>query len=128
MPHLMIVYSPNMETRVDMEGLCNTLRLAAIETGVLPMAGIRVGAIRADHACLADGDADHGYIDISVRLREGRSLLTRKMAIALIFDAAKAFLAPAMAKYPIALSLEMRQIDAELAPKTSTIAEHLGKG
>ena len=128
MPHLSIDYSANMEDRIDMPALCDTLRNAMIETGVFPLAGIRVRAFRADHVSIADGNPDHGYIDISVRLRAGRDLETRKRASAQIFAAAKTFLTPTMQIHSIALSFEMRDIDAELSPKTGSIRDHLKKG
>ncbi|MFT4960263.1 MAG: 5-carboxymethyl-2-hydroxymuconate isomerase [Paracoccaceae bacterium] len=125
MPHLMVDYSPNLEDRVDIAMLCDVLRLAAIKTGALPLAGVRVRATRANHVSIADGDAKHGYIDISIRLRGGRDLATRKAATNDIFAAAKAFLEPALAQYSIALSMEMRDINPELSPKYGTIREHL---
>ncbi len=125
MPHIVVDYSANMEDRVDMAAFCDVLRRAAIETGVLPLAGVRVRAFRADHISIADGDPAHGYIDISLRLRGGRDLATRKAATAHVFAAAEAFLAPAMASHSIALSFEMRDIDPDLSPKTGTIRDHL---
>jgi 5-carboxymethyl-2-hydroxymuconate isomerase len=124
-PHLTIEYSANMETRVDMARMCDVLRRAAIATGALPMAGVRVRAVCATHVSIADGGVDHGFVDISLRLRGGRDLATRKAATAQIFDAAHDFLQPAMDKYSIALSFEMRDIDPELSPKTGTIRDHL---
>ena len=121
----MIEYSANMEERTDMAGLCDTLRRAAIATGALPEAGVRVRAIRADHGSIADGNARHGFVDISLRLRGGRDLATRQRATQHIFEAAQQFLAPVMARHPVALSFEMRDIDPELSPKTGTIRDHL---
>ena len=125
MPHVSVDYSANMEDRVDMAAFCGVLRRAAIETDVFPMAGIRVRALRADHVSIADGNAQHGYVDISVRLRAGRDLETRQAATTHIFAAAQTFLAPAMARHSIALSLEMRDIDPALSPKAGTIRDHL---
>ena len=125
MAHLMVDFSANAEEWVDMAAFCDALRVAAIETGALPMPGIRVRAMRADYVSIADGDPDHGYIDISVRLRGGRDLETRKAATAHIFAAAEAFLQPVMATRSLALSLEMRDIDPDLSPKTGTIRDHL---
>jgi 5-carboxymethyl-2-hydroxymuconate isomerase len=125
MPHISIDYSPNLEAEIDIALLCDTLRLAAIETGEFPVAGVRVRAFAASHTSIADGNPDHGYIDISVRLRAGRDLPTRQAAAQAIFAAAEAHLAPAMASHSIALSLEMRDIDADLSPRTGTIRDHL---
>ncbi|MHA6264785.1 5-carboxymethyl-2-hydroxymuconate Delta-isomerase [Arenibacterium sp. CAU 1754] len=128
MPHIIVDYSPNMDERVDMPAFCDLLRRTAIQTGVLPLAGIRVRAHRANHVSIADGRDTHGYIDISLRLRGGRDLATRKAATKLIFNAAEAFLAPAMAQHSISLSFEMRDIDPDLSPKTGTIRDHLQEG
>ncbi|MYM57296.1 5-carboxymethyl-2-hydroxymuconate Delta-isomerase [Thalassovita mangrovi] len=125
MAHFMIDYSANLEEAVDWPGFCDLIRRTAIDTGVFPMAGIRVRAFRADHVSIADGDPKHGYIDISVRLRGGRTLEARKSATAALFAAAEDYLKPLMQTRSIALSMEMRDIDPELAPKTGTIRDHL---
>ena len=125
MPHFSIEYSANLEPDVDMAALCDLLRQTAIQTGVFPMAGVRVRAIAVDHHAIADGDGAHGFLDLSVRLRAGRPLDVRKAATAEIFNALEAFLAPVMEKRPIAVSMEMRDIDPELSPKTGSIRRFL---
>jgi 5-carboxymethyl-2-hydroxymuconate isomerase len=125
MAHFIIDYSPNLEEAIDWPAFCDLLRTQAIATGVFPLAGIRVRAFAATHVSIADGDAQHGYIDISVRLREGRTLEARKTATSALFAAAEEFLKPIMQTRSLALSMEMRDIDAELAPKTGTIRDYL---
>lgn len=125
MPHFQIDYSGNLEEVVDMAGLCEHIRETASQIETFPMAGIRVRAVRVDHYAIADGNPKHGYIDISIRLRAGRPDDVKKEATTRIFEAAKAFLAPVMASHPVALSLEMRDIDPALSPKTGTIRGHL---
>ncbi len=125
MPHIMIDYSANLEDRLDVAGLCSALRDAAAETGVFPLAGIRVRATACTHVVIADGDPRHGFLDISVRLRGGRTLEAKKTATAHIFAAAEAFTAEVMDTMPFMLSLEMRDIDPELSPKASSIRKYL---
>jgi len=125
MPHITIDYSANLEPEVDIAALCDLLRRAAIETGEFPVAGVRVRAFAARHVSIADGNPDHGYIDIGVRLRGGRDLATRERATAHIFTAAEGFLAHVMARRSLALSLEMRDIDPALSPKTGSIRDYL---
>lgn len=125
MPHIQIDYSPNLEDRLDMAGLCATLRDAAAASGVFPPAGIRVRATACSHVIIADGNPRHGFVDISIRLRGGRPLDARKAATARIFAAAEAFCATVMATSPFMLSLEMRDIDPELSPKASSIRDYL---
>jgi len=128
MPHIMIDYSANMEEAVDIAVLCELLRKTGIETGMFPMAGIRVRAFRADHVAIGDGDPRHGYIDISVRLRGGRTFEAKKMATEALFAAAREFLQPVIDTRPFALSMEMRDIDPELSPKLNTIRDFLKEG
>ncbi len=122
----MIDYSGNLEDAVDMSALCEALRVAAIDTGVFPMPGIRVRAVRCDHWSVADGDRLHGFVDISVRIRAGRPADAKAHATETIFAAAEAFLAPLMAGRSVALSLELREIDPDLSRKAGTIRKHLG--
>ena len=125
MPHIQIDYSANLESRLDVAGLCRVLRDAAVATGILPLAGIRVRALRADHVVIADGNPDHAFLDISIRLRGGRSDAAKAEATALIFAAAETFCAEVMASSSLMLSLEMRDIDPALSPKASSIRNYL---
>lgn len=125
MPHLTIDYSANIEAAADIAGLCEALRACAAALDIFPETGVRVRAFRADHCAIADGDPENGYIDISVRLREGRVQAVKAAATAALFDAAKAHLTPVLSTRPVLLSLEMREIDARLAPKLNTLRERI---
>lgn len=125
MPHIMIDYSPNLAARLDIAGLCRCLRDAAVATGILPLAGIRVRATACDHVVIADGNPDHAFLDISLRLREGRSKPDREAATAAIFAAAEVYCVDVLESSSFMLSFEMRDIDASLSPKTSSIRRYL---
>lgn len=125
MPHIQIDYSPNLEERLDLAGLCRVLRDAAAETGILPLAGIRVRATACNHVVIADGNPDHAFLDISLRLRGGRSAKAKAEATAHIFAAAEAYCADVLERSSFMLSFEMRNIDPELSPKTSSIRRYL---
>ena len=127
MPHITIDYSANLDAALDMSALCEHLRRSATGVEAFPNAGIRVRAIPAPHYAIADGNPDHAYVDISIRLRGGRPDAVKKAATQVIFGAAEDFLTDYMATRPLALSLEMRDIDPELSPKTGTIRDHLGE-
>ena len=125
MPHLMIDYSANVEPDVDIGGLCNTLRDVAASIDAFPLAGVKVRAGRVDHYAIADGNPEHGFIDISVRIREGRDMETKQNAAQKIFEAANEFVADVMQRRSLALSLELRDIDAALSPKSGSIRKYL---
>ena len=125
MPHIQIDYSPNLEARLDVAGLCRVLRDAAVATGILPLAGLRVRATACTHVVIADGDPDHAFLDISLRLRAGRSDKAKADATAQIFAAAEAYCAEVLETSSFMLSFEMRDIDPDLSPKTSSIRRYL---
>ena len=125
MPHLMIDYSANVEPDVDMGAFCDTLRDVATSIDAFPLAGVKVRAVRVDHYAIADGNPEHGFIDISVRIREGRDIQTKQNAAQKIFDAANEFVADVMQNRSLALSLELRDIDAALSPKSGSIRKYL---
>jgi len=125
MPHIIIDYSPNLEPELDITALCEHLRQCGAAIEAFPTAGIRVRAHKACAYAIADGDPKHAYIDISIRLRGGRPMDVKKAATQAVFAAAEQFIAPLMGKRSIALSLEMRDIDPELSPKTGNIRQHM---
>jgi 5-carboxymethyl-2-hydroxymuconate isomerase len=121
----MIDYSANVEPDLDIGGLCNTLRDVAASIDAFPLAGVKVRAVRVDHYAIADGNPEHGFIDISVRIREGRDMETKQNAAQKIFEAANEFVADVMQRRSLALSLELRDIDAALSPKSGSIRKYL---
>jgi 5-carboxymethyl-2-hydroxymuconate isomerase len=125
MPHIILDYSSNLESRIDIAGLCRALRDAAVETGVLPLAGLRVRATACTHVVIADGNPEHAFLDISVRLRAGRTAEDKARASTHIFAAAEAFCHEVLGNSSFALSFEMRDIDPDLSPKTSSIRRYL---
>ena len=125
MPHLMIDYSVNVEPDVDIGAFCDTLRDVAASIDAFPLAGVKVRAVRVDHYAIADGSPEHGFIDISVRIREGRDMETKQDAAQKLFDAANEFVADVMQRRSLALSLELRDIDAALSPKSGSIRKYL---
>ncbi|GHA61865.1 5-carboxymethyl-2-hydroxymuconate isomerase [Amylibacter ulvae] len=125
MPHFHIEYSANLEDVIDMAALCQEIRAEAAKIDAFPTPGIRVRATRVDHFAMADGNPKHGFIDLSVRLREGRAPDVKHAAITRLFEVLKDFVAPAMATRSIALSSEMRDINADLSPKFGNVRDHL---
>ena len=123
MPHIEIDYSGNLEPDVNIATLCDRLRKTAAALAIFPETGVRVRAHRADVYSIADGNPMHAYMDISVRLREGRAQADKEDAVAALFEAAKSELADVLKARPIMLSMEMRDIDARLAPKVNTVKD-----
>lgn len=125
MPHFTIEYSANLDGRVDMGLVVELVRKAAVETGIFPLGGIRVRAIRCEHYAIADGNKSLGFLDMVLRLGEGRDLATRKKAGEHIFQQLSTYLDPVFADSKFALSFDMQINDKETSWKRNNIHEAL---
>lgn len=87
MPHLVILYTPNLEPQADMSALCralaDTMLAAQDEEGkkVFPPGGTRVLAYPAAHYAVSDGGAagraaggsgEYGFIYLNLRMGAGK--------------------------------------------------------
>jgi 5-carboxymethyl-2-hydroxymuconate isomerase len=113
MPHVVILYTRNLEAETDMSALCRSLAQAMQtvkdETGraVFPLGGIRVLAYPATHHAVADVSGDHAFCYLNLRMGRGRSAATQQAAGQALTDAAKAHFAPLLAKRALGLTLQV---------------------
>ncbi|MGX1108994.1 MULTISPECIES: 5-carboxymethyl-2-hydroxymuconate Delta-isomerase [Bradyrhizobium] len=125
MPHFTLEYSANLDDLVDMGATVELVRRAAVETGIFPLGGIRVRAVRCEHYAIADGRKNYGFLDMVLRLGEGRDLATRKKAGEHIFKALSAHLDPVFANSKFALSFDMQINDKDTSWKRNNIHDAL---
>jgi 5-carboxymethyl-2-hydroxymuconate isomerase len=125
MPHFTLEYSANLDARVDIGAACEVVRKAAIETGIFPLGGIRVRAISCRHYAIADGRPGLGFLDMVLRLGEGRDLAARKKAGEHVFQALSAYLDPVFGDNKFALSFDMQINDKETSWKRNGIHDLL---
>ncbi len=113
MPHVVILYTKQLDAETDMSALCRSLAHAMQsvkdETGraVFPIGGIRVLAYPAAHSAVADASGDHAFCYLHLRMGRGRSGATQQAAGQALTDAAKAHFAPLLAKRPLGLTLQI---------------------
>lgn len=125
MPHIIIECSDNLRERTDLRALVATAHAAALATGVFPEGGIRTRvAERADYL-IADGDPGNAFAHVVLRIARGRDEATRRRAAAAVFDAVCEHLEPAFEKTPLAISLELQEIEPETSFKKNNLHERL---
>jgi 5-carboxymethyl-2-hydroxymuconate isomerase len=125
MPHFTIEYSANLDGHLDMAEVVEVVRKAAVEAVIFPLGGIRVRAIKCEHYAIADGNPNHAFLDMVLRLGEGRDLATRKKAGEHVFKALSTYLDPVFAQMKFALSFDMQINDKETSFKRNNIHEAL---
>ena len=91
MPHLVVLYSDNLEAETDMSALCRRLADAMIsvrdEHGqqVYPTGGVRVFAYPASHYAVADGQRDYAFVYLNLRMGRGRTEAVKHSTIHPLF-------------------------------------------
>ncbi|TDF64983.1 5-carboxymethyl-2-hydroxymuconate Delta-isomerase [Cupriavidus sp. L7L] len=122
MPHLVILYSGNLDRDVDMTAVCRGLADAMLtvkdEEGkpVFPTGGTRVLAYPAPHFAIADGGAaatvagesgDYGFAYLNLRMGRGRSEAVQQRAGETVAAAAKALLGPLLEQRRVGLTFQI---------------------
>jgi 5-carboxymethyl-2-hydroxymuconate isomerase len=127
MPHLVVLYTGNLETESDMKGLCRSLAdtLLAVRDErahpVFPTGGVRVLAYPAAHYAVADGQRDYAFVYLNLRMGRGRSEAVKQRAGEALLAAAKAHLQPLFAKRYLGLTLQIDEGQEVFDGKHSTI-------
>lgn len=125
MPHLTVEYSANLDGRADMGVLCDRLLQAVLSTRLFEVGAVRVRAFRSEHYAIADQLPENAFVDLNFRIGTGRSAEEKKRTGEAIFAAAGEVLALLFETPHFALSLEIREIDAELSWKKNAIHPRL---
>jgi 5-carboxymethyl-2-hydroxymuconate isomerase len=113
MPHLVILYSGNLEAEADMDALCRTLADAMLaqrdetDRPVFPPGGTRVLAYPASHFAIADGARDYAFAYLNLRMGRGRSEATQQRVGAALVTAVKAFFEPLQARRLVGVTLQI---------------------
>ena len=130
MPHLVILYTGQLDHEVNMTTLCRQMADAMLtvkdEEGqqVFPTGGTRVLAYPAPHYAVADGGAagqaaglfdqnphggagDYAFVYLNLRMGRGRSQAVQQNLGQTLSEVARAFFAPVMAQRHIGITLQI---------------------
>jgi 5-carboxymethyl-2-hydroxymuconate isomerase len=113
MPHLVILYSDNLDAQADMGALCrelaDTMLVQRDEAGaaVFPPGGTRVLAYPARHYAIADGRHDCAFAYLNLRMGRGRSDATQQRIGEALTAVARAFFEPIQARRLVGVTLQI---------------------
>ena len=122
MPHLVILYSGNLDARTDMSALCRSLADGMLaqrdESGraVFPPGGTRVLAYPAPHFAIGDGGAagraaggsgEYGFAYLNLRMGRGRSAAVHQQVGEALLAVAQAHFAPLLSALPVGVTLQV---------------------
>jgi 5-carboxymethyl-2-hydroxymuconate isomerase len=125
MPHVIVEYSANLVGAVEIKALLQALHEAALKTGVFPAGGIRTRAERRDEYIVGDGRPDAAFVHVMLRIGAGRDAATKKRAADSVFSVLCDHLKPTQEKRPLAISLEVQELDPVLNLKKNNLHAYL---
>lgn len=120
MPHLVILYTPNIELDTDMPALCRTMADAMLEQSddagkpVYPIGGTRVLAFPAAHYAVADGKGDYAFVYLNVRMAAGRSEAVKKRIGDALLEKVRQHFEPLLAKRHIGITLQIDEAPGQV--------------
>lgn len=127
MPHLVILYTANLDRETDMSALCRTMADTMLaqrdENGkqVFPTGGVRVLAYPAAHYAVADGKGDYGFVYLNLRIARGRSPAVQKQMGDALTAAVGAHFAALLAQKPLGITLQVDEGHEVFDGKHSTL-------
>jgi 5-carboxymethyl-2-hydroxymuconate isomerase len=113
MPHLVILYTPNIDGLTDVTALCRSLAdtMLAVrdEAGaqVFPTGGTRVLAYPAAHYAVADGKGDYGFMYLNLRMGGGRSAAVKQSVGDSLLAVVKKHFEPVFASSLLGITLQV---------------------
>lgn len=113
MPHLVILYTPNIDAETDMTALCRTLADTMLEQRddegkqVYPTGGTRVLAYPAAHHAVADGRADYAFVYLNLRMAAGRPPAVKQRIGDALLAQVRTHFAPIFDQRPIGITLQI---------------------
>jgi 5-carboxymethyl-2-hydroxymuconate isomerase len=122
MPHLVVLYTAQLDSQVEMKSLCRQLANAMLtvkdESGkqVFPTGGTRVLAYPAPHYAVADGgdagkaaggDGDYAFVYLNLRMGRGRSEATQQLAGDTLVQVVKEFFASLLATEHVGVTFQI---------------------
>ncbi|MEX5502573.1 5-carboxymethyl-2-hydroxymuconate Delta-isomerase [Pseudomonas putida] len=120
MPHLVLLYTPDLETDADIPGLCRALADTMLEQrdaegkAVFPTGGTRVLAYPAAHCAVADGKGEYGFLYANLRMATGRSAGVHKAVGDSLLAVLKARLDPLLQQRPIGITVQIDHSTAQV--------------
>ncbi|MFM7703312.1 MAG: 5-carboxymethyl-2-hydroxymuconate Delta-isomerase [Rubrivivax sp.] len=134
MPHLVVLYTPDLEAEGNIGGLCRGLADSMLavrdEAGrqVFPTGGVRVLAFPATHYAVADGSGPHGFCYLNLRMGRGRSEAVKQAAGEAITQAARHHFEPLLATRHFGLTVQVDEGPEVFDAKVGNLHPLFSKG
>ena len=121
MPHITVEYSSNLESKLNVRTLIDSLHRTVEKSGLFDLAAIRTRAMPRTVYRIADGNPENIFLHIIARIRKGRTVEDRKKFGNVLLETARAATGELSGAPPLALTVEIHEIDPEMLFRHMTI-------
>lgn len=126
MAHFVLEYSDNIDKAdLALQELFTQLHQAADETGLFPLKGIRSRAYACHDYRMADGNPEHMFVHLEVKLGAGRTMGEREAAAKSFFEVLTQHFAGSFEQRGVAMSFEMKELEPVLKYNKNNIQDYL---
>lgn len=127
MPHAWIEYSSNIEHDEEIQTLGPALHKAMMDSGIFPLAGIRIRLLPIQNALIADGNPRNAFVHIVLRIGHGRDEARQKRVADGIFEALTRHLSALSERRPTAIAFEVQEMHPTLNYKANSIRKFMNQ-
>ncbi|MDI9330719.1 MAG: 5-carboxymethyl-2-hydroxymuconate isomerase [Alphaproteobacteria bacterium] len=131
MPHLVILYTANLENKVDFGPMCRELADTMLAQrdeqgqGVFPLGGTRVFAFPAPHFAVANGQPpegkEMGFVYLNLRMASGRSADVKKTVGDALIGVLHKYVDAAVASDLVGVTLQIDEIPSSFDGRISSL-------
>ena len=113
MPHLVILYTPALEKKLDLDELCRAAADTMLtqrdeaDAQVFPTGGTRVYALAAAHSAVADGKRPYDFLYLNLRMAKGRSAAVHRQVGDALLATVRSRVDPLMDEHYIGMTLQI---------------------
>jgi 5-carboxymethyl-2-hydroxymuconate isomerase len=125
MPHVVVEYSANLESALDVLQLVADVHKTIVASGVFEIGAVRTRAARRDVFLVADGNPDNGFVHVTLRMAEGRDVATRKRIAQDVLDTVAGLTKVVFGRVGLGLSVEVNEIDRTTSVRLNNLHDRM---
>ena len=128
MPHFTLEYSSNISKKklAAKELFAKLHETAANTAGNFPTKGMRSRAFKSKDFYVADGNPDHMFVHLTVKIGVGRSQEDREIAAKDLFAVLTEHFASSFEERGVAMSFEMTELEAITKFNKNNVGDYMG--
>ena len=111
MPHLSLIYSSNVDEKVEARVLFGELHQALMELEAFELLDFKSRTMMQSNYHIGDGAENRAFVHLDVAVMAGRDVSVRQRVVQVCLRVLNAYFAGSAGKVDLQLSVELREMD-----------------